>query len=385
MRRLVLLAVVLFPTLLSAQDLRNRGEWVSYPDAACIGGGRCPEQRLRIRLEDRPVVAVRFRAHDDVGEQAGGVLRVKIDTNTVRPYMDIARKGELYTVDVDELTGQYLIFEPVAKDEVDIRDVAVLYSRDVRRRDDDYRDRIDRDRDRGGRDRDGDRGGRGRGGWRRYSEQGCIGGAECKKNGTRITLALEDAPVLGIRFYAHDSIGTRADGKLTVRIDETSIASYVDVARDGKRHEFDVDNVRGSRLTISTANDDEVEIRDIEVLYGQRRSSSNNYGGNRELRHDGGCIGGDECGGKRARIRIPIHDRAVASIRLYARDDIGTRAGGELRIRIDDQILEYALDIPRDGRTFTIDGEGKSGEFLIIEPAEDDEVQVKDIRVTFED
>ncbi|HEY0139430.1 MAG TPA: hypothetical protein VGF48_00965 [Thermoanaerobaculia bacterium] len=380
MRRLALLALALFPTLLAAQrepsDLRNRGEWVTYTDAACIGGGRCPEKRLRIQLQDKPVVAIRFRAHDDIGEQAGGVLRVKIDTNTIRPYMDIARKGELYTVDVDELTGQYLIFEPVAKDEVDIQDVAVLYSRDVRRRDDDYRDRLDRDRDRG----------RDRGGWRRYSEQGCIGGSECKKNGTRITVALEDAPVLGIRFYAHDSVGTRADGKLTVRIDDTSVASYVDVARDGKRHELDVDNLRGSRLTISTANDDEVEIRDIEVLYGARRSSSSgNYRGDRELRHEGACIGGDECGGRRARIRIPLRDRAVASIRLYARDDIGTRAGGELRIRIDDQILEYALDIPRDGRTFTIDGEGKSGEFLFIEPAEDDEVQVKDIRITFED
>ncbi|HEX6159828.1 MAG TPA: hypothetical protein VF111_06655, partial [Thermoanaerobaculia bacterium] len=329
MRRLVLFALVLLPTLAfgQPQDLRNRGEWVTYSDATCIGGGRCPEKRLRIRLQDRPVVAVRFRAHDDIGEQAGGVLRVKIDTNTIRPYMDIARKGELYTVDVDELTGQYLIFEAATSDEVDIRDVAVLYSREGRGRIDDYRDRIDRDRGRGD---------RGRSGWRKYSESGCIGGAECRKNGTRITIALDDAPVLGVRFHAHDSIGTRADGKLTVRIDDTAVASYVDVARDGKRHEFDVDNLRGQRLVISTANDDEVEIRDVEVLYGSRRSSrdDDDYrggGGPREIRHEGSCIGGDQCGGRRARIRIPLRDRAVASIRLYARDDVGERAGGELR------------------------------------------------------
>lgn len=376
MRRIVLLALALLPTLAFGQ---NRGDWVNYNDATCIGGDRCAEKRLRIRLEDRPVVAVRFRAHDDIGAQAGGVLRVKIDTNTIRPYMDIARKGELYTVDVDEMTGRFLIFETVSDDEVDIREVSVLYARgggrgEVR----DTLERIDRDRDRG----------RGGAGWRRYSESGCIGGAECKKNGTRITIALEDRPVLGVRFYAHDSVGTRADGKLTVRVDDTTVASYVDVARDGKRHEFDVDNLRGTRLVISTASDDEVEIRDIEVLYGSRRSSSDDdrYGrGPREIRHDGACIGGDQCGGRRARIRIALNDRPVRSIRLYARDDIGERAGGELRIRIDDEILEYALDIPRDGRTFTIDGKGVSGEYLIIEPAEDDEVTVRDVRVVFDE
>lgn len=246
----------------------------------------------------------------------------------------------------------------------------------------------DRDRDtERNRDTDRNRGDRGRGGWRQYSEKGCIGGSQCKKNGTRITIALEDAPVLGVRFFAHDSIGTRADGKLNVRLDDTSVASYVDVQRDGKRHELDVDNIRGSRLVISTATDDEVEIRDIEVLYGSRRRSNDDdrggYGGPREVRDEGGCIGGDECGGRRARIRIPLRDRTVDTIRFYARDDVGTRAGGKLRVRIDDEILSYSLDIPRDGKTFTVDGEGKSGEYLYIEPAEDDEVVVKDVRVTF--
>ena len=243
------------------------------------------------------------------------------------------------------------------------------------------------------RDAERNRNDRGRAGWRQYPERGCIGGSQCKKNGTRITIALEDAPVLGIRFYAHDSVGERADGKLNVRIDDTSVASYVDVQRDGKRHEFDVDDVRGSRLVISTANDDEVEIRDIEVLYGSRRRSYDDdddrddrggYGRGREVRDDGGCIGGDECGGRRARIRISLRDRTVDQIRFYARDDVGTRASGKLRIRVDDEILSYSLDIPRDGKMFTIDGEGKSGEYLYLEPAADDEVVIKDVRVTFE-
>src|SRR5437763_1682907 len=92
------------------------------------------------------------------------------------------------------------------------------------------------------------------GDWVEYPKEGrCIGGEECRKNGNRITIALEDAPVIGIRFFARDDIGMRADGKLNVRIDNTSIASYVDVQRNGKRHELDVSSVRAAKLVISTA------------------------------------------------------------------------------------------------------------------------------------
>src|SRR5256885_1240264 len=107
--------------------------------------------------------------------------------------------------------------------------------------------------------------------WRRYSDHSCIGGAECRRNGNRITIALEPLPVIGVRFFAHDNIGQRADGKLNVKVDNHVVASYVDVQRNGKLHEFDVDHIRGDKLVIETANDDEVEIRDIEVLYGEAR------------------------------------------------------------------------------------------------------------------
>ncbi|MFP5246702.1 MAG: hypothetical protein ACLGH0_08405, partial [Thermoanaerobaculia bacterium] len=155
--------------------------------------------------------------------------------------------------------------------------------------------------------------------------------------------------------------------------------------RNGKVHEFDVDNVYGTRLVIETASDDEVDVKDVQVLYGRRERGGRGGSGpwRREITHEGGCIGGDECGGKRARIRIPIDGRPVASIRFYARDDIGTRAGGELQIRIDDEVLNYALDIPREGRTFTIDGRNIAGDYVYIEPAEDDEVDIMDIRITF--
>lgn len=384
MRRLLILLLVLFPSLVSAQGTLRAagapGSWVAASEKGCIGGSTCRDRQLRVSLQDRPVVAVRFRAHDQIGNKAEGALRVKIDGNTVESYIDIPRRGDLFTLDIEELRGRWLVFEAAANDEVEISDIAVLYATDTMR--------IPRDRNRGRWD---DRPGRGSGatgpGWRPYRDaDGCIGGDECRKNGRRITVALADRPVLGIRFHAHDSVGQRADGKLTVRIDDETIASYVDVQRNGRVHEFDVDEMYGSKLVIEAANDDEVEISDLEILYGRaprgggRNGGRDGYGAT-ELRDEGGCIGGDECGGRRAEIRIDLRGRPVESIRLYARDDIGTRAGGKLRIRIDDEILEYSLDIPREGRTFTIDGRNIAGDYLIIEPADNDEVMVRDIRV----
>lgn len=268
---------------------------------------------------------------------------------------------------MEQLSGRQLIFEPVSDDEVEISDVAVLYARQNTIR------RVPREPRRDD---------RGAGGWRTYPRAGgCIGGDQCGKNGTRITIALEDAPVLGVRFFAHDSIGQRADGRLTVRIDSTTVAWGLDIRREGKRHELDVDNLNGSKLVIEAASDDEVDVKDIEVLYGRRTRGSGWT--QRNLTHEGGCIGGADCGGRRARIRIPINGRPIESIRFYARDDIGTRAGGEIRVRIDDQIVQNYLDIPREGRTFTIDGRGIAGDYLYFEPAEDDEVVIKDVRITF--
>lgn len=387
MRRILLLiSIVLIAFGAQAQTELRRGttggsDWVTFTEKGCVGGDLCRNKSFRLALADRPVIGVRFTAHDQVGTKAEGVLRVKIDGNTIDGYIDIPRRGQTFTLDVDELTGRSLVFEPVNDDEVEITNVAVLYGRTQTRR---TPGTIPRDRVIVG----------GNGGWKPYPRAAmCIGNDECRRNGKRITIALDDAPVLGVRFYAHDSIGTKADGALSVRIDDQTIDYYIDIQRAGSRHEFDVDNVRGSKLVIETASNDDVEVKDIEVLYarGSRdRGRDDDWdrgrrGGAREVTHDGGCIGGSQCGGRRARIRVPIHGRAVNSIRFYARDDIGNRAGGEIRISIDDQVVENYLDIPREGRTFTIDGQGHEGDYVYFEVTEDDEVEIKDIRIRFED
>jgi len=376
MRRVIIALLFILPTIASAQN------WSELQGGGCIGGSTCPEKRIRVPLdEDKPVISVRFHAHDEIGQKADGAVRVKIDGNTVNSFIDVQRRGSVHTVDVDELRGRYLVIEAVNDDEVHIKDIAVLYGRELR-------GRIPRDRD-----DDDDRGDRwdrrpgSLGSWREYPRaEGCIGGSECRKNGTRITIALEPRPVLGVRFYAQDAIGTRADGRLAVRIDDESVASYIDVQRAGRRHEFDVPNVVGDRLVIETTSDDEVEIRDVEVLYGRGRRYGGGGGGRdweREVRDQGGCIGGTECGGRRSRIRIALHGRPVSEIRFSAHDEVGTRAGGRLAVRIDDEYLTYSLDITREGRMHTIDGKNIAGDYLYIEPAEDDEVVIKDVRVQF--
>jgi hypothetical protein len=376
MKRVLVLLVVIASFALAA----HAESWTRYSESGCIGGTECGGKRhqLRVRLEERPVVGIRFFARDDIGEKSGGELRVKVGDTIVRDHVDVKREGSVTTIDVDAVRGNDLIFEPAADDEVRIERIEVLYgTRGVPER----HDRRDI--------REPRRGGGGRPGWRRYPDEArCIGGAECRQNGTRITIVLDDLPVLGLRFHASDDIGTKSDGRLRVRIDDKTIESYIDVERRGRTHELDVDNIRGTKLVIETANDDEVKVSDIEVLYG--RDDDRDRYHDRELNPrnplgaKGGCIGGDECGGSGADIRIRLGDRPVESVSFYAHDDVGPRAGGRLRIRIDDTAIESSLDIKREGKSYTIDGKHLIGRYLIIEPAADDEVVVEDIRVRYE-
>src|SRR5947207_254585 len=103
--------------------------------------------------------------------------------------------------------------------------------------------------------------------WRRYAEHGCIGGAECRRNGNRITIALDSAPVIGVRFFAHDDIGPSSGGQLRVRMDDDVLKDYVDVERRGREYTIDGHGHRGRYLVIEPAADDEVVIKDVRVRY----------------------------------------------------------------------------------------------------------------------
>lgn len=371
MRKPLLLFVIAFTAaVLHAES------WTKYPDSGCIGGSTCGGRRsqIRVRLESKPVVGIRFFARDNIGERASGSLRVKVGDTIVKDSVDIRREGSMITIDVDAVRGNTLIIEPASNDEVQVERIEVLYGTPRFSRDES--NILPRTRP-------------GRPGWRHYPEDGrCIGGRECRQNGTRITITLDNMPVTGIRFHARDDIGARADGRLKVRIDDHVISSYIDIERRGRDHEFDVDNVYGSKLYIETANDDEVDVSDIQVQYGRdeedmpRRHSWKRGSG--MIEEEGGCIGGDECGGSRARIRLRLKDRPVRTITFYAHDDIGARAAGQLRIRIDDQIVEDHIDIRREGKTHTITVNKLTGRYLYIEPAADDEVDVEDIAIRYE-
>src|SRR5688572_17876503 len=63
MRRMFMALLFITTTALSAQDLRQAGSWSPIAGGGCIGGSTCPERRLRLPIEDRPIVGVRFRAH----------------------------------------------------------------------------------------------------------------------------------------------------------------------------------------------------------------------------------------------------------------------------------------------------------------------------------
>jgi hypothetical protein len=314
--------------------------------------------------------------------KADGALRIKIDGNTSTTTSTSRASGEVFTIDVEELSGRYLVFEAATDDEVEISDISVLYARERRRI---PRDR-DNDHDRWQRRRSSRRRTSVIAGWRAYPRAaGCIGGDECRKNGNRITIPLEDAPVLGVRFYAKDDIGTRADGKLTVRIDDTQVGWYIDVQRAGKRHELDVENVYGQQA----------HHRDRERRRGRHprhRSAVRTRRSRRRRRLRGGRARSRMKAAASAAMNAAARARASASISTAARwnRSASTRATTSARAPAAScasasttRVLSYSIDIPREGKTFTIDGKNMAGEYLIIEPAEDDEVVIKDVRVTF--
>jgi hypothetical protein len=110
-------------------DRYNNGNWTPYPDArGCIGGAKCGRyEEIRVRLQDRPVEAIRFRAHDNVGNVSRGHLRVEIDGRQIERDIDVAKNGDYYEIDGRGLRGRTLAINSFAHDEVEVDQVEVLY------------------------------------------------------------------------------------------------------------------------------------------------------------------------------------------------------------------------------------------------------------------
>jgi hypothetical protein len=257
-----------------------------YEEGGCVGGSRCGGSRseIRIPLEGTAVREIRFRAHDDVGDNSRGHLRVRIDDRVLERDIDVAKDGDWYEVDGRGIRGRYLIFETATDDEVVVEQIDVDYGRGFRRGqredrwnngpgswgrgNDRYDDRYDR--------RGDSRGGRGNGrgydrDWESYPQaKGCIGGAKCGRQ-EEIRVRLEDRPIQAIRIRAHDNVGDVSRGRLRVEIDGRVVEDEIDVAKDGDEYEIDVRNIRGRTLTINSFAHDEVVVEEVEVLYGGNR------------------------------------------------------------------------------------------------------------------
>jgi len=223
--------------------------WELYEEeGGCIGGSRCGDQgdEIRIPLENAPVDAIRFQAHDDVGETSDGHLRVRIDAVAVAPDIDVAKEGQVYELPVPERQGRFLVIETRTDDEVVVEGIEIRYR--------------------------GLRSPREQREWRAYPEEtGCIGGGRCRDQGSLIRVRLEDAPVFGVRFLAHDDVGERHRGHLRVWIDKRSLAKDIDVSKGGQVFNLQVEGIRGRYLVFEALTPEEVVVEEIQVQYSGLR------------------------------------------------------------------------------------------------------------------
>lgn len=106
-------------------------EWAPYPYASgCYGGELCGRngRGAVVRLAPRPVVAIRFYAHDEVGETRRGKLRVRIDHHLLARELEISRRGAVMELDGVGLSGRDLHIETLGDDEVVVEDLVVRYA-----------------------------------------------------------------------------------------------------------------------------------------------------------------------------------------------------------------------------------------------------------------
>jgi hypothetical protein len=219
--------------------------------------------------------------------------------------------------------------------------------------------------------------------WELYEEEGgCIGGSRCGDQGESIQIPLENAPVDGVRFHAHDDVGGTRDGRLRVRIDAATVAPDFDVANEEQLYEFPVQGRRGRVLVIETRADDEVVVEDVEIRYRglQKPREQREW---RAYAEESGCIGGERCRDQGSMIRIKLEDAPVYAVRFHAHDQVGPHTRGHLAVRIDRRTLARDIDVPRVGQVYNLMVEGVRGRYLVFEALTTEEVVVEDIEVQY--
>ena len=98
---------------------------------------------------------------------------------------------------------------------------------------------------------------------------------------------------------------------------------------------------------------------------------------------EGGCIGGAKCGDHGWQLRIELEDAPVTGVRFYTHDDVGDHSRGHLRVRIDGDVVDDDIDVPKDGDTYEYEVDRVRGRYLIFESFAHDEVVVEDIEVQY--
>lgn len=118
------------PSVAPAAAEEETTEWIPYPYASgCYGGELCAGngRAAAVRLAPRPVAAIRFYAHDDVGKTHRGRLRVRLDHHLVARELKISRRGAVIELDAVGLSGRDLHFEVLGDEEVVVEDLEVRY------------------------------------------------------------------------------------------------------------------------------------------------------------------------------------------------------------------------------------------------------------------
>lgn len=359
-------------------------EWQRLEDAErCVGGERCGRfSALRFELDTRPVEAVRFEAHDDIGSSFEGRIRIRIDGQVIVESLPVDRQERPFRIGASELVGRMLILEPAADDEVVISRIEVGYAdrgREQEPRDEHWRrrppqssgsssDSWEREREERRRTDLDLRGWGPDGGESRLAfleEVGCLGGMRCRNSSITVRFR-RSAPVGKIRFFAHDNLGETTRGRLRVLLDGQILADDLDIPAAGRSYEFSGGGRMASRLTFEPVSNEEVLVKDLVVEvardreFGRRTGTSPESDRERAAESDlptgTWCLGGDVCG-RRWSLEIPLRG-SVSAVRFFGSADIG-QGFGRLKLvagrgdllgewTIDRRGDFYEVEIPKD-------------------------------------